>query len=559
MQKFRARTNIPVLIVLLLFGIIYCAISLVNHYLFRTNALDLGMFNHAIYYFSRFENAIFSLSVNGEENNYFADHFSPLTVLLAPFRYLFGTYTLLVLQIAAILFGGYGIFKLALRSGLKHWLALVVLIQFFSIWAIYSALAFDFHTNVLAAMFVPWLVYFYRTDNRPWFLVFFMLILFSKENMALWLVFIMLGLMIRKNADLKKYLRFELPLVFLAFLYTVVVVVWAMPELSSTGDNVQMNRYAYLGDGLTTKLQTILSSPLETFDLLFYQTRFPDAPLGIKAEFHITMLLSGGFLLLFRPKYLVMLIPIYAQKFLSSTMEQWSIMEHYSIEFVPIISLAVVDCTKWFNNDRYKGVLLILVSISTIVVSVNKLNSNNKPWYDNTNVDLFSAKHYHAGLDHNEVLEAIALLPSSAPISVSSHLAPHLAFREKIYFFPNINDAEYVALIYKDRDLYPMNKRSLHALVDSLIEKGNFELIHFEPNTMVLRRKGIIPDPHDLLPPPKLTWNARVEEYRQIILKDSVWLENVRQKSIVNSISLDEMIQNDAVFLTEQELKKDQP
>jgi len=517
------------------------------------------MFNHAIYYFSRFQNAIFSLSVNGEIGNYFADHFSPLTVLLAPFRYIFGTYTLLVLQIAAVLFGGYGVFKLAVQSGIKHWLALVVLVQFFSIWAIYSALAFDFHTNVLAAMFVPWLVYFYRIENRRWFLIFFVLILFAKENMALWLVFIMIGLMLRKNADLKQYLRFELPLTLIAFLYTIIIIGWAMPELNSNGINVQMNRYAYLGDGLTNKLQTILSSPIDTFELLFYQTKFPDAPVEIKAEFHITMLLSGGFLLLFRPKYLVMLIPIYAQKFLSATMEQWSIIDHYSVEFVPIISLAVIDCMRWIPKNGFKASLLIIVTVSTIVVSLVKLDSNNTPWYNNINVDLFSAKHYQTGFDRNEIIDALAHIPEQAPIAVGSNLAPHLAFRERIYFFPNIKDAEYVSLIYKNRDLYPLNESSLYPLVDTLIEKGSFELIYFTPNTMVLRRKGIIDDPKDILPAPRLAWNARVEEFRQIILKDSVWLENVRQKSIVNGITVEEMIQNDAVFLTEQELKKDHP
>ncbi|MGQ3014037.1 MAG: hypothetical protein ACT6QS_10050, partial [Flavobacteriales bacterium] len=43
--------KLPVSIVLL-FALIFALLSFPNHYLLRTYALDLGMFNHALYDFS---------------------------------------------------------------------------------------------------------------------------------------------------------------------------------------------------------------------------------------------------------------------------------------------------------------------------------------------------------------------------------------------------------------------------------------------------------------------------------------------------------------------------
>ncbi len=552
MKYLSSKYNIPLILILLIFGSIFCAISLVNHYLYRTEALDLGMFNHAIYSFSRFENAIFSLSTDGSITNYFADHFAPITVLLAPFRYVFGTYTLLIAQIVAILFGGYGVFKLAIQAGIKHWLALIILIQFYSMWGIYSALSFDFHTNVLAAMFVPWLVYFYHTKNKGWFLVFFLLILISKENMALWLGFIMLGLIIRKKPNWHNYLRFEIPLTVLAFAYSIFVIGWVMPELSASGENLQMGRYGHLGEGFSSKIQTLLFHPLETIDLFFDQSRFPDAPEGIKMEFHYVMLLSGGVLVFMRPRYLVMLIPIYAQKFLSSSMGQWGIDAQYSIEFVPIICIAAIDVARGITNFKIKAISLVGIAISTIIVSIVKMESRVIPMFDNTKVAFYCAKHYQVDLDVDEISRALSFIPLNSSICTSSNLAPHIAFRDKLFLFPNINNAEYIVLIHGGRNLYPSNRDGLNVMIDALAENGEYDFIHYGTYTMVLRRADIA----QKLLPLRLQWNARMDHYRHAITTDSLWLEAVRKKSIHNGISLDSMIQMDALYLVEQELKE---
>lgn len=186
------------------FLVIYSSISLVNHYLFRTYALDLGMFSQAIRNASLFQKPTFTLSPTGQELPFLATHFSPIIFLFAPLYYFCGSYTLLIVQIIAILFGGVGAYFYSKhRMGNEKVIPIIALIHFFSIWGIYSALTYDFHCNVLGAMLVPWFFLFYeRKQYKPAFITVVMAVL-TIETMPLWFAFIITSLAIT-NFNRKK-------------------------------------------------------------------------------------------------------------------------------------------------------------------------------------------------------------------------------------------------------------------------------------------------------------------------------------------------------------------
>jgi len=52
--------------VTLIFTLIYCLVSFVNHNNFRTSSLDLGMFNQALYSFSHGKMNYFTLDLSGK-------------------------------------------------------------------------------------------------------------------------------------------------------------------------------------------------------------------------------------------------------------------------------------------------------------------------------------------------------------------------------------------------------------------------------------------------------------------------------------------------------------
>lgn len=65
--------------------------------------------------------------------------------------------------------------------------------------------------------------------------------------------------------------------------------------------------------------------------------------------FGYSVALSGGLLTLFRPRYLILLLPTLAMKFLSSEPDHWGTSYHYNIAFAPVVALAVGD---WLSRLR---------------------------------------------------------------------------------------------------------------------------------------------------------------------------------------------------------------
>ncbi|HLN53335.1 MAG TPA: DUF2079 domain-containing protein [Lentimicrobium sp.] len=430
-------------IVFLIFAVVYFITSLYPHINFRSAALDLGMFNHALYSYAHFKPNTFTLALSGNEVPYLGDHFSLITMLYAPFYYLFGEYTLLIIQILSILAGGYGVYKYSIFKGLNQWISLLMTIHFFTLFGIFSALNFDFHNNVIAAMLVPWFIYFFDKGNIKWMLVFYFLILFSKENMALWMSFILLALLIRKEGSTTAIQgKWTALLAAFAFIYFLIVVQFIMPAISKGMGVDQMDRYSHIGNSLGEIALKIWQRPDKYFIMLFENTLGLTEGTGVKGYLHFLVLVSGGFAFFRRPYFLIMLIPVYAQKMLSNSTDFWGIENQYSIEFVPVISLAVISLIQ-----RYKGTMWSWIIASLVIYSSVHFNERN--------LRFLKKKHYNTDIRVKEVNELIKKIPDDAIISVNSSLAPHLAFRDKIYLYPVIKDAEYVALI-KKRGSYPL-------------------------------------------------------------------------------------------------------
>ena len=489
MKKYIGSNKFFLITSFTLFAVIFGLISFVNHYQLRTYALDLGVYNHAVYSFANFKQAIFTLGIDGKEVPFFGTHFSLITILYTPLYYLFGSYTLLVIQIAAILSGGVAIYKYATGQFNESTIfPKLILIQFFSIWGIYSALSFDFHNNVVAAMLVLWFVYYLEKRKLIPTVIFLLLVLFAKENMAIWMFFIVLGLMIKNRKKYsKEYIRFEIPLAIISLVYAIIVIGFLMPSIQGAENNLQLTRYSHLGSSFSEILLTIVKKPLYSLSLLFKNILEDPAYNGIKPELHFMVLLSGGICLFLRPAFLVMLIPIYAQKLLSNDYNFWGINLQYSIEFVPIISLAFVDLLK--HVKKYKKHIAILITVSTIVFNINSINHKKPKWYDKTNTMFYGKRHYNPKINLSEIKNALKLIDDKSKVSASACLVPHVAFRDKIYHFPIVKDADYIALITNNRSPYPLSKEDFNHIVDEYKNSKDFFIVYDDFDLIIFKRK----------------------------------------------------------------------
>jgi uncharacterized membrane protein len=463
------------------YGFVFCLISLVNHYNFRTFGLDLGIYTHSVYSYSHLSWHTFTLAIEGIEINTLGDHFAPFIILISPLYYLFGTYTVLIVQIATICLGGMGIYTYAQERIPKYYPVLVLLV-FYNLWGIYSALAYDFHPNVVAAMLVPWLLIFYHRNHKIKTVILALIIMSCKENMAIWMAGIGLGLLVGEFFQTKQQKRFgfTLSLIGLSIGYFITVEWLVMPFFNPERVYDHLDNYSHLGDSSLEIVREIITRPRNTFYLLFESLHEDALTFKLKSQLHFMVLMSGGIALIYRPQYLIMLAPIYAQKMLSSNPSHWGIYAQYSIEFAPILAIAMTDWIQNFSFEKLKRPMIIC-TIATATFF------NWHPTRPNTG--FYKAEHYDSGLNTMAIYKALELIPDDAVVSASNVITPHLAGRDRIYLYPVLKDAEYLAILTDGRNPYPVDSLKFQQLLMDLRNDSSNQILFDDADFLIVKRK----------------------------------------------------------------------
>ena len=479
------------LLVLAIFGVAYGLLALVNHYLFRSYAYDLGIYNQALWDYAHLR-----LNTNSvmRYNNLLGDHFTLGQLLYAPLYYLFGSYTLVVVQIGLVLGGGYGAYRLHLlrTQGQQPGAALALLVMFLSTWGIYSALAFDYHDNVLAAMLLPWLLYWFEADRRGRATVIAVLMAASKENMALWLIFIALGLAVLHWRTPARR-RWALVAAGVAGAYFLLVVKVIIPALGSGGNYLYEQQYIAVGGSASEAIRTLLTRPGYVLGLLF-KNHLAD-PNGdyVKAELHVMVMLSGGLALLRRPAYLLMLAPIFGQKLLSSKITHWGINAQYSVEFVPVLHAAL---SHWLAQAAPRRAQWLATGAATLALAATivSMQVRKAPGYDKSASQFFRGRHYHLDFDAGAVHRALALVPAAARVSATTPLVSHLAARPYIYQFPYVGDSDYIVAL-RQASTYPLTEAELATQLAAYQASGEWVPVLVQGPLTILRRRQPQPWP----------------------------------------------------------------
>ena len=479
----RNKRTIFLIAIIGVFGIIYSLISLVNNYNFRTYALDLGAYTNALYDYIHFrwnDSAVYK----GVKENLLADHFDLYLILFSPLSLLFKTYTLLILQIFFILLGGLGIYKYFSLSPESAKSALYATIYFYLIFGVFAAVSYDYHSNTVAASLVPWFFYFVRQRKIVLSSLMLMIILVSKENISLWAAFICLGFALeyRKEPYLKKYLILA-SLFCLAYFITITSLV--MPWISNNFIYSDF-KYSYLGNNSFEAALHLLQHPLESAKALFINHN--NTPHGdhVKAELHILLLFSGLPLLVFKPQYFLMLVPIYFQKLYHDNYAMWGIGGQYSIEFAPILAIGIFMVINELHNQRLAKLISIIVLLMVLICTVRTMDKT--VFFTNKSaIRFYQASHYTRDYSVKKVYEELSAIPDDAVVSAQSPFLPHLAYRDNIYQFPIIKDAEYV--IYSDKESpYPMNQSAFDSLTSALEGSDKWNKIYKGDGLTILKK-----------------------------------------------------------------------
>ena len=388
----------------LIFGIsslvlFFCA-SL-RHWLFQSNALDLGWFDQSLYLISQGKPPIVSFS----EDHILGDHAAFIFYPLALFYIIYpNVHWLFLVQAVALSSAIIPLWLLAKQAGLKDNFSLTIVGVYLLYPLIFNVNLFDFHSEVIALPVIFWAVLAARAKKFVQFIIAIVLILSCKAVLSLtvaamgvWLLFF------------EKRKKSGLISLFLGVFWFIITTQLIIPRFS--GDEVAaVGRYSFLGDSVT-----------EIITNLFLQPNIILSRVFTLANLEYIILLFIPVIWGLNIRYLTPLvaaIPILALNILTDYQPQKDLVHQYSIAILPFLLLSVIATLVaqkgLIRNPRY-----------IIIWSLIAFLALGKYGY-------FTSRYLEQIETTSAMREAVKLIPGEVKVLTSPQISPHLTHRTVI-------------------------------------------------------------------------------------------------------------------------------
>lgn len=462
--------------------IVLVLISLVNHYNYETFALDLGAYTNALYNYIHLEPATTAV-FEEQPKLLLADHFDLYLVFFSPLVYIFGSYSLLIVQLIAAIIGSIGLVKLLTKLGVEF--SKFSVVYFLSYFGVISAFSFDYHSNVIASMLIPWLLVFLLNRNLFKYYTLLIFLLISKENFGLILCFVLIGLAFEKSfKETRKHIYAS---ALISILFSAIVIILIMPSI---GETATYSNYQYsIGSDFESLLFYAFTEPLSFLGKIF-GNHLPDSKFPvfeIKLEMLIFFFGTGGLLLILRPWLLICFLPVFLQKFLHNNVNIVGVGSHYSIEIAILLAIFCPFIISRLNFPKQNVAMIILTILSfgfTIRFMDKTVNYSPKHL-----VRFYQKMHYvRPDIGRAAINSFMKKVPDKVSVSASSNLLPHLICRKQLYQFPIIHDAEYI-VIGDFKNSFPISKDEKSTIVDSLISNSLYRIITRKDGLTLLQKE----------------------------------------------------------------------
>lgn len=398
-------------------------------------------------------------------------------LLQLPLALLYGVYqspyTLLVLQTIALGIAAWPLYLIVRDLLPKPWHALVIA-------AIYLLHPTTQHINMyefqLRSFMIPFALaalLYLRRERLGLYCLFLFLMMCTKTEAGFTLI--AFGLYAAWQRKPWKFIAF--PLV-LGPAWVAVALGVIVPAFSEGDFIANIYSYGKLGKNVGDVITTMLTNPALAFSVM---TEPP------KLKYLWQLFGLGGFLALLSPT-LLLALPVLALNLISPNAVQFSLNYQYGSLVYPFLLVASVEgllnLTRWtVHNQQWReravhGAILGLLLIGII----GNLTLNNV-----VKTALGNRENPTRVADARAIL---AQVPADAAVAASTFLAPHLAQRQEIYFFPGNKSypAEYIEraeyLVFDRRP--PGNSAETRAAIERYLndpawvivaEAGDFALL----------------------------------------------------------------------------------
>lgn len=380
----------------LLFSIAYSTLSLVRHSHFQSGGFDLGIYDQAVWQYSRFLYPFNSI----KEQIIFVDHLTLTLPLLAPLYWIWDDVRmLLIFQAFWIGFSAVAIFLYLLKRNFTQIQSAILSLLYLTFYGIQYGLFFDFHPSAVGVGLLAWILYFWESKSWKIFTIAIVFLLFTQENMGLAL----LGLCAIWFFQ-KKHLKLVFLLTAISILYTVFSI-YVLGLLFPGG-----YQYKPQWPANVSQFAIELFNDEQKRQVWFYSFSW------------------FSFIPLFSPGALIASVIDNAQYFVTGSQfnRMWSPFAHHRLALSAFLTVGAADVL--FLLKKIKKVNITIVAVLMLIIALFLQYKFHYPLNKLSKSEFWLTESWMA--DNTAMLLKI---PKDASVAAQQSLVPHLSHRKDVY------------------------------------------------------------------------------------------------------------------------------
>jgi uncharacterized membrane protein len=394
------------------------AIASVIRQVHMMSGVDTAIFDQAVWHYSRFE-APFS-SIKAE--NLLGDHFHPLVAALAPLYWIWtDPRTLLIAQAVLIGASVIPVFLFA-EPRLGRVGAYLISGAYAVFWGIQVGVLFEFHEVAFAPLLIALAILF--ADRRQWLWLWLVVVLLLgvKEDLSIFVVF--LGLYLVSKRDFRQ--GAALAVVGIAWYELVTHVL--IPHFAH-GHGFQYWSYGQLGKNPPDAIWGLIKAPWKVFTVGL-------SP-GLKASTIVELLTPFLFLSLCS-RVVILLVPLLAERFLSTNPAFWGPHYHYSLSISPVLAMGAAAGlanvlrllgARRLLSDRWRPATIVGITGLMLIggLTFTLVGASDSALSQLTKSSFYRAPPYAAA-----AYRALRHVPSTASLATVDAALSHASERDQI-------------------------------------------------------------------------------------------------------------------------------
>ncbi len=454
------------------------ALAVLQHRAFWTGRFDVGNLVQAVW--STAHGDVLSVTgLTGRQISRLGAHFDPAVAAFAPLWWIWPDASLLlVTQALAVATGAVPVYLLGRRHLRSDWaaagFALAYLLHPATQWLVLD----DFHPVALATPLLLWGFWFLDSGRLVAFAAVAGLACLTKEQIGLVVAAMGLWYALRPGRR-----RAGIAIAAVGTAVSLAAVVVVVPHFAPGGGSPFESRYGAVGGSAGGIVTTALTDPGTIVAAL---TSGRD--LGYLARLIVPLL---GLPLL-APLAALTAAPELVLNLLSGTRTQTSVHFHYTAGALPgLFVAAVLGAARlrrrypWARRPDGRAVV-----VSTLVAGI--VLGPLPIWRDVPLGSDLATREHVVGHHARVAARAVSLIPAGAPVSATNTLGAHLSERRRVFSFPILGEATWVAVdrqrpSYRDRtDAKEPFARAFAALRAS----NRFRVVFDEDGIVVLRLRA---------------------------------------------------------------------